>query len=41
MGLKSRRKGARVELEIVHSLRDRGIAAEKISGMYKPGTRIS
>ena len=40
-GLKSRRKGARVELETVHYLQDRGIAAKKISGMYKPGADLS
>jgi len=41
MGIRSRRKGARVENEIVHILQDRGIAAEKVSGMYKAGPDLS
>lgn len=40
MGIKSRRKGARVELEIVHKLQWLGFAAEKISGMYRTGADI-
>jgi hypothetical protein len=37
----SRTKGNRFELEIVHQLRDLGLAAEKISGIYRPGEDIS
>lgn len=36
-GRRNRRRGAETEREIVHMLRGAGIAAEKISGMYKPG----
>lgn len=41
MGAKSRRKGARVEREIVSALQEDGIAAEKVSGMYRPGEDLS
>lgn len=41
MGMMQRRKGARVERAIVRLLQDRGIAAEKVSGMYKPGADLS
>jgi Holliday junction resolvase len=41
MSIKSRRKGARVELELVHRLQGAGFAAEKISGMYKPGPDLT
>jgi Holliday junction resolvase len=40
-GRRSRDKGARTERAIVHLLQARGFAAEKISGMYKPGSDIS
>jgi hypothetical protein len=36
-GLKSRRKGSRVELEIAHALQAHGIPARKISRMYQRG----
>jgi hypothetical protein len=36
----SRRKGARVENEIVHKLNHHGIPARKRSGMYIPGHDI-
>jgi len=35
MGIKSRRKGARVELKILHQLQDAGIDAEKLSYAWK------
>jgi hypothetical protein len=35
MGIKSRRKGARVELEILHRLQDAGLIAEKLSYAWK------
>jgi hypothetical protein len=41
MPIKSRRKGMRVENEIVHRLQESGFAAEKISGMYKPGPDLT
>jgi hypothetical protein len=41
MGKKSRDKGSRTERAIVHALQDNGLAAEKISGMYKSGADIS
>lgn len=41
MAVKSRRKGARVELEAVHALQQSGFAAEKISRMYKEGHDIN
>lgn len=41
MGLKSRRKGARAELALVKVLQNNGFAAEKTSGMYKPGPDLS
>ena len=37
MGIRSRRKGARVENEIVHRLQEHGIAATKRSRMYLSG----
>jgi hypothetical protein len=40
-GRLSRNKGARTERAIVRLLQDQGIAAEKISGMYKPGADLS
>jgi hypothetical protein len=40
-GRSSKRKGAGFELEVVHLLQGFGLAAEKISGMYKPGEDIS
>jgi hypothetical protein len=40
-GLLSRNKGARTERAIVRLLQDQGIAAEKISDMYKPGADLS
>ena len=36
-GRKSRDKGNRAERAIVKFLQAQGFAAEKISGMYKPG----
>src|SRR5262245_29645867 len=41
MGKKSRDKGSRTERAIVHTLQDSGLAAEKISGMYRSGADIS
>src|SRR6266704_2029621 len=41
MGLKSRRKGSGFELEVVHLLQAAGLAAEKVSAMYRPGPDIS
>jgi hypothetical protein len=35
MGIKSRRKGARIELDVLHELQDAGIKCEKLSAMYK------
>jgi hypothetical protein len=35
MGIKSRRKGARIELDTLHKLQDAGIVAEKLSYAYK------
>ena len=35
MGSKSRRKGARIELEVLHQLQDAGLAAEKLSYAWK------
>lgn len=40
-GRASRRKGMRAENAIVRLLQERGFAAEKISGMYKPGPDLS
>jgi Holliday junction resolvase len=40
-GCKSRDKGSRTERAIVRALQDRGIAAEKISGLYVPGADLS
>jgi Holliday junction resolvase len=40
-GRRSRDKGNRTERAIVRLLRAQGIAAMKISGMYKPGADIS
>ena len=40
-GKRSRNKGQRGELALVHLLQDNGFAAEKISGLYKPGADIS
>jgi hypothetical protein len=40
-GRRSRDKGARTERAIVRLLQERGFAAEKISGMYKPGSDVS
>ncbi len=39
-GRRSRDKGARAERAIVRLLQRRGVAAEKISGMYKPGADL-
>ncbi len=39
-GRRSRDKGARAERAIVRLLQERGIVAEKISGMYKPGADL-
>ena len=39
-GLRSRDKGARTERAIARLLQAQGIAATKISGMYKPGADI-
>jgi Holliday junction resolvase len=41
MSRASRDKGNRTERAIVRLLQERGFAAEKISGMYKPGSDIS
>jgi hypothetical protein len=35
VGIKSRRKGARIELDTLHKLQDAGIIAEKLSYAYK------
>jgi Holliday junction resolvase len=40
-GRKSRDKGNRAERAIVKLLQDRGFAAKKISGMYKPGPDLT
>ena len=40
-GRRSRDKGARTERAIVRLLQAQGIAATKISGMYKPGADIT
>jgi len=40
-GRRSRDKGSRTERAIVRALQDRGIAAEKISGLYVPGADLS
>lgn len=40
-GRRSRDKGARVERLIVRRLQEKGLAAEKVSGMYRPGADIS
>ena len=40
-GRRSRDKGARAERALVRFLQGRGFAAEKISGMYKPGADIN
>jgi Holliday junction resolvase len=40
-GRRSRDKGARTERAIVRLLQGKGLAATKVSGMYKPGTDIS
>jgi Holliday junction resolvase len=36
-GRRSRDKGSRTERAIVRFLQERGIAGEKVSGLYKPG----
>jgi Holliday junction resolvase len=41
MPKRSRDKGARTERAIVRALQERGFAAEKVSGMYKPGADLS
>jgi Holliday junction resolvase len=41
MTVKSRRKGARAELALVHLLQENGLAAEKVSGMYKRGPDVT
>jgi hypothetical protein len=41
MSIKSGRKGMRIENEIAHRFQDEGFAAEKISGMYRPGPDIT
>ena len=38
---RSRDKGARTERAIVRLLQGEGLAATKVSGMYKPGADIS
>jgi Holliday junction resolvase len=40
-GRHSRNKGARTERAIVRFLQDHGVAAEKVSGLYKPGPDLS
>ena len=35
MGIKSRRKGARIELDVLHQLQDAGLTAEKLSYAWK------
>ena len=40
-GRRSRDKGARTERAITSLLQEQGIAATKISGMYKPGADIN
>ncbi len=40
-GRHSRSKGARTERNIARLLQDHGLAAVKISGMYKPGADLS
>ena len=35
MGSKSRSKGARIELEVLHELQDAGLDCEKLSYIYK------
>jgi Holliday junction resolvase len=40
-GRRSRDKGSRIEREIVRRLQAQGFAAEKISGMYRPGADLS
>src|SRR5262249_32158174 len=40
-GRRSRDKGSRTERAIVYTLQNAGLAAEKISGMYKSGADIS
>ena len=35
MGIMSRRKGARVELEVLHGLQDAGVSCEKLSYAWK------
>jgi Holliday junction resolvase len=40
-GRRSRDKGSRTERAIVRALQDRGIAAEKINGLYVPGPDLS
>jgi hypothetical protein len=40
-GRRPRDKGVRAERALVRFLRERGFAAEKMSGMYKPGADIS
>lgn len=41
MGKASRDKGNRTERAIVHLLQEKGIAGEKVSGMYKQGPDLS
>jgi Holliday junction resolvase len=41
MSKKSRDKGNRTERNVVHALQEQGIAAEKVSRMYKPGADLS
>jgi Holliday junction resolvase len=40
-GRRSRDKGARGERALVRFLQERGFAAEKVSGLYKPGHDVS
>ena len=35
MGIKSRRKGARIELDVLHTLQDAGVKCEKLSYAWK------
>jgi hypothetical protein len=35
MGIKSRRKGARIELDVLHQLQDAGLTCEKLSYAWK------
>jgi Holliday junction resolvase len=40
-GRRSRDKGNRTERAMVRYLQERGFAAEKVSGMYRPGADLS